>query len=68
MSSDQLIASVEAVKSNLSKVNQQGKVDVSQLLNAAAQLVAYGQAVNQALSAANAAKIKTDVDALMKQF
>jgi hypothetical protein len=68
MSSDQLIASVEAMKSNLSKVNQQGKVDVSQLLNAANQLVTFGQAVNQTLSAANAAKIKTDVDALMKQF
>jgi hypothetical protein len=28
----------------------------------------YGQAVSQALSAANVAKIKADVDALMKQF
>lgn len=72
MSSDQLIAAVETVKSNLSKVNPpgkgDGKVDVSQLLNAATQLVTYGQAVSQALSAANVAKIKTDVDALMKQF
>jgi hypothetical protein len=80
MSSDQLISSVETVKSNLSKVNpqgnqqgnqqgsQQGKVDLSQLQNAATQLVTYGQAVSQALSAANVAKIKADVDVLMKQF
>jgi hypothetical protein len=70
MSSDQLIAAVETVKSNLSKINQPGpgKADVSQLLNAATQLVTYGQAVSQALSAANAAKIKADVDVLMKQF
>jgi hypothetical protein len=68
LSSDQLIAAVETLKSNLSKLNQQGKVDISQLQNAATQLVAYGQAVSQALSAANVAKIKTDVDAVMKQF
>ena len=80
LSSDQLIAAIETVKGNLSKVgpqgnqqgnqqaNQQAKVDVSQLQNASTQLIAYGQAVSQALSAANVAKIKTDVDALMKQF
>jgi hypothetical protein len=70
MSSDQLIAAVETVKSNLSKVNQPGpgKPDVSQLLNASTELMTYGQAVSQALSAANVAKIKADVDALMKQF
>jgi hypothetical protein len=68
MSSDQLIAAVETVKGNLSKVNQQGKVDVSQLLNATTQLVAYGQAVNQASGTANAAKMKGDVEVLMKQF
>jgi len=70
MSSDQLIAAVETVKSNLSKSSARppGKPDVSQLLKRCDGARYLRTAVSQALSAANVAKIKTDVDALMKQF
>ncbi len=67
-SSDQLKNAVKIIQDNIAKVDEPGKVNIGQLMSAATQLFTYGQAVSQALSSANIAKVKTDVDALMKQF
>lgn len=67
-SSDQLAKAVQIIQTNISKIDQPGTPDIGQLVSAATQLITYGQAVTQALSAANIAKVKTDVQALMKQF
>jgi hypothetical protein len=67
-SSDQLAAAVQTIKNNLDKLDQPDNVDVKDLWTAAAQLVAYGQAVSQALSPDNIAKVKTSVDNVVKLF
>jgi hypothetical protein len=67
-SSDQLTAAVQTIKNNLDKLDQPESVDVKDLWTAAAQLVAYGQAVSQALSPDNIAKVKTGVDNVVKLF
>jgi hypothetical protein len=67
-SSDQLKKAVKIIKDNIDKVDQPANVDINQLMSAATQLFTYGQAVSTALSSANIAKVKADVDALMKQF
>jgi hypothetical protein len=68
VSSDQLSAAVKTIHDNFTKLNQAPGVDVSQLWTAAAQLVAYGQAVSQAVTPDNIAKVETDVNNVMKAF
>ncbi len=65
---DQLKNAVKTIQDNIAKVDQPASVDINQLMSAATQLFTYGQAVSAALSTANIAKVKADVDALMKQF
>jgi hypothetical protein len=67
-SSDQLKNAVKTIRDNIAKLDQPANVDINQLMSAATQLFTYGQAVSTALSTANIAKVKTDVEALMKQF
>jgi hypothetical protein len=66
--SDQLAKAVQIIQKNIAKIDQSGTPDISQLVSAATQLITYGQAVTQALSAANITKVKTDVQNIMKQF
>lgn len=67
-SSDQVTKAAQVIHDNMDKIDQPAKMNISQLVSAATQLITYGQAVSQALSAANIAKVKTDVETLMKQF
>jgi hypothetical protein len=68
VSSDQLSGAVKTIHDNFSKLDQDSGVNVSDLWTAAAQLVAYGQSVSQALTPDNLAKIETDVNNVMKAF
>jgi hypothetical protein len=67
-SSDQLAAAVQTIENNLDKLDQPENVDVKDLWTAAAQLVAYGQTVSQALSPDNITKVKAAVDSVIKLF
>ena len=67
-SSNQLSGAVQTIKNNFAKLDAGTNVDVTDLWTAAAQLVAYGQTVSQALTPDNIAKVQADVNAVMKLF
>jgi len=67
-SSDQLGDAVKTIQDNLDKLDQPQNVNISDLWTAAAQLVAYGQAVSKALSPDNLKNVQTDVNNVMKLF
>lgn len=67
-SSDQLAKAVQTIKDNFDKLSGDQNADVADLWTAAAQLVAYGQTVSQALSPDNIAKVQTNVNNVMKSF
>jgi hypothetical protein len=67
--SDQLGAAVTALNKNFGALgDKKPAVDVNQLVAATTQLIAYAEAVNQALSPANLQALQTDVANLMKDF
>lgn len=67
-SSDQLMTAVDVISKNIDDLKKPATFDPTQLVNAATQLMAYAQAVGQALSPANLTKVQTDVDSLSKMF
>ena len=62
LSSDQL------TKKNFGDLKNTPPTTLAQLVNAATQLITYGQSVTQALSQANLTKVETDVKNLMTNF
>jgi hypothetical protein len=67
-SSDQLNSAVATIEKHMADVDNPQQTGASDLLAAATQLLAFGQAVETALSPDNLSKVQTEVSAVAKQF
>jgi len=66
-STDQLSNSVQAIQKHIAALNNQS-LSVSELIDAATQLITIGQSVATALSADNVKKIEKDTENVMNAF